>query len=165
MAGWLCLSALCQIPSKVSWAIRRIDILNVVPWWSLFAPNPVASDFRLMFRDRLRDGSLTEWRNVDCDARRVIPLLWKTRTRRHKATFDFCSRLTQIRNRRGEVAAVASVPYMALLNLTVSISRPLEAVETQFAIAEIEGYHLATPVARVVFVSRLHSLETLGHAA
>lgn len=134
----------------------------MVPRWTFFAPNPASSDYHLLYRDRLADGRLTEWRRAL--ARRpksVLVMLLNPQKRRQKAISDFGRSFNRSNRRaRGSVRALQlSMSYIALLHYVAHAAPHADgAVETQFAVVQTFGF-LPERERRVVMHSALHALR------
>jgi hypothetical protein len=92
--------------------LRAVDIFGLVPIWTFFAPNPGMTDYYLLYRDRLADGSFDNWREVDLKQSEngVRLALWNPTKRRHKALTDMVSVLIRLAHSPSVEALIATVP-------------------------------------------------------
>ena len=99
-------------------------MLGLIPIWTFFAPNPGMTDYYLLYRDRLPDGSLDNWRKVDLKKSEngLRLALWNPTKRKHKALTDMVSALTRVANHRAIEALIVTVPYILILNFITSLS-------------------------------------------
>ena len=135
MVVWLAISAVCQVPCRLTTVLRRLDLAGLIPNWPFFAPVPGMCDYYLLYRDERAGGGVTDWRELSlCDDRRPWHLLWNPRKREKKALFDLTVAL--LRDVRPEYleASQLSVPYLALITYVSSLPRLSETRTTQFLV-------------------------------
>src|SRR5205809_143093 len=97
LAVWLLLILVRQL-SHVPWrwsrdvarAIQRNDPLQLIPSFCFFAPNPPLSEFELLYRDALEDGTETAWRAVELYASTWRRAVWHPEKRRYQVAFRLC---------------------------------------------------------------------------
>lgn len=156
MAGWLLLSAACQISSPFERWLRRRDVLSLIPRWCFFAPRPAMHDFHLLYRDRDRDGAVSPWRMVpSCAPPRLLSAVWNPGRRHNKALIDVVQELLELTKLDIDPASVQlTVPYLALLTFVSGLARLDSECETQFAVARSRNGDEGGP--EVLFVSALH---------
>jgi hypothetical protein len=96
-------------------------VFGLIPIWTFFAPNPGMTDYYLLYRDRLPDGSLDNWRKVELkQSENGFRLaLWNPTKRNHKALSDMVSSLIRLANHRRSEALV-TVPYILILNVVTT---------------------------------------------
>ena len=142
------------------------------PNWNFFSPRPGRWDFHLLYRDKLADGSTTEWTQVRefSETPDRYKWLWNTASHRSKLLFDIQQQLTTKFQELEEVQEmepgdlqkletqehVVTTPYLLLLNYVTRDDHHEEATETQFMImrsTELEEYEPAA-----LFVSNYHEL-------
>lgn len=72
--------------------------LFLAPNWNFFAPYPGKWDYHLLYRDRLADDSLTEWREADelTETPHRFKWGWNPQMFRMKALVDFNQGLTKV---------------------------------------------------------------------
>lgn len=143
---WFLISIPHQFTNNLGKGIKKLNIFGLIPGWTFFAPNPGISDYRFVFRDVLPKGQ-TEWKEVEwCDRRRLADALWHPQRHRTKLIVDCVSAFVQtvqemrkigLTARGGTPPWIVSVPYLALLNVAVSMPRAsADAKARQFAIVE-----------------------------
>src|ERR1700686_2969061 len=84
--GWLAATIAIQFHSSCPHWLRAVNVFWLIPVWTFFAPNPGMTDYYLLYRDRLPDGSFDNWRKVELknspNGFRVA--LWNPTKRKHK---------------------------------------------------------------------------------
>lgn len=147
LAFWFLISIPHQFTGRVGKTVRRHNPFGLIPGWTFFAPTPGTSDYRFVFRDVLPEGP-SEWNEVEwCRPRSLLDALWHPRRHRTKLVVDCVSAflLTVQEMRRlghpeqpgGTPPWIVSVPYLALLNVVVSMPRVSAGIRArQFAIVE-----------------------------
>lgn len=158
LAVWLALSAVCQVPSRLEQWIRRRDYAGLIPHWSFFAPQPGTWNYHLVFRDRLADGSISRWTEVDViDPRRPWHAVWNPRRRQKKAFHDLVTQLMRLSSTTLPGDLALTVPYLVLLTWVCSLPRALATTGRQFALVFGYGATSDEPP-EPAFVSALHPL-------
>jgi len=145
---WFLISIPHQFTNGFGRRIKKLNIFGLIPGWTFFAPNPGISDYRFVFRDIFSEGH-SEWKEVEwCRCRRLVDALWHPQRHRTKLIVDCVSafvltvqemrKLGLATETEGDTPAwIVAVPYMALLNVTVSMPRASADVRArQFAIIE-----------------------------
>ena len=99
--------------------LRAVDLFGLIPIWTFFAPNPGMTDYYLLYRDRLPDGSFDNWRKVELkESENGFRLaLWNPTKRKHKALSDIVSSLMKLANHRGSDGLIVTVPYILISEL------------------------------------------------
>ncbi|EIE98540.1 hypothetical protein [Saccharomonospora glauca] len=140
---------------------KRIDpTAMAIPNWRFFAPTPARHDFNVLYRDRLRNGELTPWREQEITKDRTLrQMLWHPDRRMEKALFDVASELLQSREQIQEAERIQlTVPYLAMLNfVSYQVEHHPDAVAVQFLIAQSAG-HDESVEPTMLFLSEFHSL-------
>jgi hypothetical protein len=152
LALWFICSLANQFcPGRWRWGrrftaiLKRTDPLALVPDYRYFAPAPPAFDLELLYRDRLRDGSVTPWRAFDISSDPRWRLFWNSGKRRYQAAADHCARLIhqatlQIVGQRTAEQMYLSSSYVAVVQYVAGASHSIAGVETQFLIAVSAGF-------------------------
>jgi hypothetical protein len=136
--------------------IRRADLLALIPEWRFFAPIPGQHDFYLLFRDRLEDGTISDWQELaSLGRRRWWHGVWNPKKRSNKALFDVVQAFTEYVS-AGDRALKISIPYLTLLNHVSSVPRPVSAKFTQFLLMYSHGKSSEEP--SVFYLSDFHLL-------
>jgi hypothetical protein len=164
---WFIISIPHQFNNEFGQRIKKLNTFALIPGWTFFAPTPGTTNYRFVFRDYKEDGSCGEWQEVEwCGCRRLMHAVWHPERHRTKLIVDCVSAfiLTAQEMRKlglkadgGTQPWVVSVPYLALLNVAVSMPRTLTSKARQFAIVE------QTPSApsekpRVIVCSSAHDI-------
>jgi hypothetical protein len=164
LCTWLCLTLARQL-GEIKWhrrwtlsqAIQRHDVLQLIPSFYFFAPNPPMFEFELLYRDCLENGTTTAWRALDLYSSRWWRPLWNPEKRRSQVAFRLCSTLiqhakAQIRGQRGREELYVSAAYVALACRVTVAPHTLTTAATQFLIAISPGFD-ARKGAAIAFVS------------
>ncbi len=155
---WFVVCVACQLPMPMARALRRFDLVGVVPDWRFFAPRPATKDFYLMFRDSLEDGAATDWTEIETLAPRPWwGLLWNPDRRVRKAMFDLTTELAGELTANNDTTVKLTVPYLALLAFVAAQPRSPASACTQFMILQAGG---AQEDHESLFLSDFHELWT-----
>jgi hypothetical protein len=142
--------------------LRALDIFGLIPIWTFFAPNPGMTDYYLLYRDRLPDGSLDNWRKADLKASEngLRLALWNPTKRKQKALTDLVSVLIRLANNHRRIEPlIATVPYILILNFITSCPHSLGTTGTQFMVLEHGGFSGEPERSRVLVMSGIHRLD------
>jgi hypothetical protein len=152
-SAWLVLTVFWQFEycREHSRFLRTMSVLHVLPIWTFFAPRPGMSDTHILYRDKGRDDTITDWQEVTlAEQRRIIHFLWNPRKRMDKLAVDAVAEVKSIKNR-----AVAdgieedilqhqiklSKGYLILLNIVFAETRVrTESTWRQFVV--VDATHL-----------------------
>src|SRR5438876_11504878 len=94
LAVWFLLTVVCQFSGSWTDWLRRFDVVGLIPSWRFFAPVPATGDFHLLYRDRLPDGSLSQWKELYfSETYRWWHMVWNPNRRGKKALFDLTTEL------------------------------------------------------------------------
>jgi hypothetical protein len=151
LGGWLIVSIVGQFHSKRINRIRRYDYFNLIPLWTFFAPNPGQSDYHLLYRDKLRDGSLTDWAEIPLTHRREVKaFVWNPMKRETKVLADIVNSVATLVDYHREQntpvktigdAVMLSTPYLILMNIVLHRAKnTFQSEQRQFALAETHGF-------------------------
>jgi hypothetical protein len=158
---WIAATIVNQFHSWCPTWLRAVDVFGLIPVWTFFAPNPGMTDYYLLYRDRLPDGSFDNWRKVDLKRSEngFRLALWNPTKRKHKALSDMVSSLTALAQQRGSQGLIASVPYVLILNYIASRPHSLGSNGTQFMVLEHSGFSNEPERSRVLVLSGIHRLH------
>ncbi|MBK1787267.1 hypothetical protein [Prauserella cavernicola] len=161
LAGWAGLTVFQQL-DRSHWLQWKVDPTAMgIPNWRFFAPTPGRHDFNLLYRDKLADGGLGEWRehSIGVD-RKALHMVWHPGRRVEKALFDAITQLFQMSEDLEDQRRVQlTVPYLALLNFVSNeIDHADDAVEVQFMIGQ-SAAHEASVDPKLLFLSEWHRLD------
>ncbi len=157
LVAWFAVSFLCQfLPMRLQGLLRALDVFGLIPRWMFFSPSFASSDYHLLYREALCDGTLTQWREVPLAVRRsLVSAVWNPERRHRYAVAAAVTRLVQQARARRRVPLTQTDGYAAILALITSQGGTPLTRGFQFAIAESHGYETRTP-SRMVLVSELH---------
>lgn len=126
---WILLTIFWQFDyiRKTSALIRKLNTFNILPIWTFFAPNPGMYDTHLLFRDKLENGDITNWKEVDVvQKRKLYHFIWNPLKRKNKLIIDAISEVKTIKNSESQYATDKAVldnqikfskGYLLLLNI------------------------------------------------
>jgi hypothetical protein len=165
---WLALCIASQFSTDRINALKRFDVLQILPIWTFFAPNPGRSDYHVIGRDRLRDGTVTSWRDVlPIPGQDALSPFWNPRKRRTKVVVDAVATLVDMVGRAKrddrptaslERTLLISGPYLVLVNIVAhAADHHPDAAAFQFAVVERQGFGREEPPTPLV-MSPFHGL-------
>jgi hypothetical protein len=165
LIGWGAISAARQIHPDPGYLVARLDPLGVyIPNYRFFAPEPAVEDICVIVRDRMADGTLGEWREIDLSRpRRTWHMLVYSIRRIEKGLGDLARHLMRSAAViRDNDRLSTSLAYTTLLNVaTYSVEHDRGAVQVQFAIGTVAAYEPAVEP-QIKFVSNFHDLPNSG---
>lgn len=158
---WVAATAANQFHSWCPTWLRALDIFGLIPVWTFFAPNPGMTDYYLLYRDCLLDGSFDNWRKVELKPSEngLRLAIWNPAKRKQKAFSDMVSALIRLANERKVEALIVTVPYILILNFITSRPHSLGANSTQFMVMEHGGFSRDPERSRVLMMSGIHRLH------
>lgn len=161
LSVWFSLTLMEQL-QKGTKVNRRIDPLSaVIPNWRFFGPQPAMHDCHLLYRDELRGGKMTAWREVEVvEERRSSHMFWHPNRRREKVLFDATEEMKSYAGRERDLRKLqVTVPYLLLLSyVTRYCNHHPQAIRTQFLLANGPGYDEAGSEPLLFFASDVHKL-------
>src|SRR5688500_6202278 len=157
---WLGLSVLNQFHHG-QWIkpIKRFDRVGILPDWTLFAPTPVRSDYRLLYRDMSAEGTLSSWKEIKFRNHSVLRSVWHPERRIQKGLNVSVASLVRrtIAAGKFEKRRLLEVPYILILNFVEKQPRDFRAMKRQFIITQTDGVGTdGNP--RIIFLSVFHVL-------
>jgi hypothetical protein len=160
-ALWVLATIANQFHSWCPRWLRVIDIFGLIPVWTFFAPNPGMTDYYLLYRDRMPDGSMNNWKKVELKGSEngLSLALWNPTKRRQKALSDLLTSSVELFRERDFDVVSASVPYLLLLNFITSRPHALGTSCTQFMVMEHDGFAGDPSRSRVLLLSKLHRVN------
>ncbi|NGO43242.1 hypothetical protein [Streptomyces ureilyticus] len=143
--AWLSMTVVRQFQSP--WArklCQRVDPTGAaLPISTFFAPRPGNTDTHLLVRDKLADGTVTEWAEYQLIEKRTLRhMVWHSGRRSEKAMFDVLNQLRQILATEQRIEYLQlTVPYLIVLNFVTHHCPHDPATEkTQFLLVTSTGY-------------------------
>ena len=116
------------------------------------------SDYHLLYRDELEDGSLSNWVEIPMtEERKLFSFLWNPEKKSKKVLSDVVASLLQLGTRES-VALMLSLPYLILLNVVVHHGDTRAVVKRQFVLVE-KLRNEENPTIQVVMISASHPLR------
>jgi hypothetical protein len=160
-ALWFGATAISQFRNGVGRWIKAHDPFALVPMWTFFAPNPGTRDLRLLWRDRLVDGTLAPWHELlppDTGFRRALWNPWK---RQRKAVFDAGQLVAQIAAQSGDDPLVlVTFPFVMLLAAVSAMPASALSLARQFVIVDTAGSDDGPQEPRLILASHWHELTS-----
>jgi len=161
---WLVCSVILQFNPPWFSLTERYDLFMLLPRWTFFAPRPGMSDYHLLYRDHMEDGSLDPWIEIPItEERKPFSFIWNPEKKSKKILSDVVAALLQSGIRDG-AALMLSLPYLILLNVVVHHGEIRVGVRRQFVLVE-KLQHGETPAVQVVMISGSHPLQRSRPAA
>jgi hypothetical protein len=158
---WFAASVVHQFRFAAWQRLARIDILNLLPRWTFFAPNPGRTDFHIVFRDFAGD-SPGEWRNfLSLPRPNRLRWLWNPDRFVAKAASDAIVALQAAASTKSmsERSVLFSGPYLAILTWVMAPRDKCAAVgKRQFAVVGTQGFGKERRL-EVLFVSEAHRAD------
>jgi hypothetical protein len=159
---WLILTCANQPIFRSNKWISRYDIFRLIPMWTFFAPNPGVSDFNLLSRVKLADGTITDFQEIPLRGEKKISMaLFNPDRRLQKALNDHARTIiTQIENdvtEQNKENIKLTFSYISVLNYCTKLPAVANASAIQFIIIETFGYReLEEP--RLILNSEFHRI-------
>ena len=157
------LSVIGQFEIKLNYYIRGFDPFALLPIWTFFAPNPGQTDYHLLYRDKLSDGTVTELREIEVtETRRWISFLWNPEKHSKKVLSDVVAMAVDSLPSDRPVGRelMLTLPYLLLLNVVCHQGGDGGAragARRQFLVVETFGIDRIAPL-RVLIQSEFHPL-------
>lgn len=166
---WLALTVVVQFHYERINFFRRFDVLNLLPTWTFFAPNPGSTDYHIIFRNRFESGEVTAWRDaLPIPKQNAICAVWNPQKRHVKVVGDAVSSILEAyataRSKGQSKESIESAliffgPYLVILNLVLqSAGHPPKTVSLQFAIVERTSFGREAPP-RPILLSQFHRIR------
>lgn len=156
--SWAVVSCVAQFSSRRILPLRQADWFALIPQWTFFAPNPGTSDYHLMFRDRLKDGGYSQFKEIHLAfPRKLTDTLWNPGKRNQKILSDLVQALAQMVDEIELSQMVFTIPYILLLNYVSNVEHFHNALATQFIIVESPKLNSKTPA--IIYISAFHRLQ------
>ena len=155
---WIVLTVLAQFESSsVATKVKILDTFHLIPRWTFFAPNPCLSNYHLVYRDFLLDGSCSSWAEVHglITPRGVWGSIWNPRKRRAKCFIDVVQMLSA--HPPDQQPPVLSFGYIWALHMCIFLPRTQAAQFRQFAVVAVMRGRSEEQVSPL-FVSLKHRL-------
>ena len=167
--SWLLLTIGNQFQGRASRWVRSVDLFNIVPRWTFFAPQPGRTDIHLLYRGMSDAHGHGQWREAyPVTIRSWWTVIRNPEKRRRKAIVDLANRLVQTASDGEDDPGriTIGIPYLAFLNFVSGLDDGHTSLEMrQFALVASEGPQ-STAAPRVLARSGPHMVaEGLNHAA
>ncbi len=128
--------------------MSKIDVFNLLPVWTFFAPNPGITDYKLLYRIRKKDGHVSKFKNINLNQRKsILNAFWNPDKRSQKALSDLVQELKQfIFNNEisdeNQNLIKLTLGYITILNYCTGLEKTNDndADSVQFMILETYGF-------------------------
>jgi hypothetical protein len=160
--SWLILTCANQPVFRSNKWISQHDIFHLVPIWTFFAPNPGVSDYNLLSRVKLADGTITAFQEIPLRSKKQISIaLFNPNRRLQKALHDHARTIImQIEKgipEENKENIKLTFSYISVLNYCSKLPAAPNAHSVQFIILESFGYlELREP--RLILNSEFHKI-------
>lgn len=155
---WFAASVLNQFPRSSAWAITAWDHIGFVPFWNFFAPEPVSSDYYLVYRHFGSDGWIGPWQDFTVPPKRaLLSWIWHPHRRSRKIIMETAFAIITNAATVEESASIRlGTPYLLILHCVSRAPRFSDSVAVQYAF--IRQSHRGSNESPVAFVSDIHLL-------
>jgi hypothetical protein len=158
--AYLIVTALAQRP-RFPWVrwLKGRDTFALIPIWTFFAPNPGTTDTRLLWRERLFDGTISPWHEVDPPTWGMLRAVWNPSKRIRKAITDASSILARraAAEPKNKLLLI-SIPFLMILRYVCSFPASPLVVARQFVLCQTSGADGEGTEPKLVLVSNWHAL-------
>lgn len=157
----LVVTALTQVrkPGFVRW-LKRHDTFALIPIWTFFAPNPGTSDTRILWRERLFDGTISPWHEIAPPTGGLRRAFWNPDKRVRKAITDVGPGLARrARKQPDSKLVLVSVPFLMVLQYISALPGSPLAESRQFTVVQTSGADDEDGEPRILLVSNWHALR------
>lgn len=160
---WILATCVCQFKeTKLSSWLKKFDTFSLIPLWTFFAPNPGTKDYHLLYREKSRNGEVSDWIEIDIqENRRFWSFLWNPRKRTKKVLSDIIQGLVPMipSSKKKSNSIMLSLPYMLVLNVVgLQKAQTGDHDSRQFVLAESEGYANDAPP-NLILLSPYHPVS------
>jgi hypothetical protein len=102
---WAILSVLSQSTTKIKNKLKKNDLLNILPNYKFFCPNPIRHDYFLYYRKVMQDSSWSDWEKMSVGKKTpMLCLLWNPLKKERKVFYrmakDLKRKKTQYQKRK-----------------------------------------------------------------
>jgi hypothetical protein len=159
-ACWFGITVRFHFPLSGNYRLRLKDPLGIVPDCRFFCPTPIKSNYYVLYRDLLKDGNFTAWKELNLlPRRRVLDCFWNPGRKLRKSFLDVTVELANVSMKNKENVIMGSVSYLAILRHISNMERTVDARITQFAVmggSSIEKEESA----ELLLLSKLHFIHS-----
>jgi hypothetical protein len=140
--SWLALTILNQFEGRISYRLRRLDMLGLIPVWKFFAPKPGIHDHYVLIQDRDLSGHSLEWKQVlGPMGRRPESFIWNPDKWENKAVADLVQLVAQVMQADvlDRQALMLTSPYLVMLRFALRQPCDPQIVCRRFALVRKQG--------------------------
>lgn len=148
---WVILTIIKQF-DKTILKLSKYDFFALIPNWTLFAPNPKFSDYKLFYRDKLSDGSVSDLIEIDWINNHAKNFLWRGQMREQKFLSLVSKDVYKYREKKIDLMFFFDIKTQMLKNYIMHYKVPEDIVTRQVTVVETYG-HLVNREELIVFVT------------
>lgn len=98
---WVLLIILKQFNKNLKGYIKY-DVFALIPSWTLFAPRPAYTDYKVCYRDLLDDGTSTDLKEIILETSNYSKMLWGGQNREKKLISIICKESINNKKHKGQ---------------------------------------------------------------
>lgn len=120
--------------------LKGRDACAYIPRWTFFAPTPLVSDIRVLWREQLTDGSVSPWREILPPIGGLRRAVWNPGRRARKGIIDCGPVIVRLMAREStSPLSPISLPYLMVLQHVAGLPGCTLSVARQFTVVATQG--------------------------
>ncbi|MFD2909764.1 hypothetical protein ACFSX9_13585 [Flavobacterium ardleyense] len=148
---WIFLTIVKQFDKSI-FKLSKYDIFALIPNWKLFAPNPKYSDYKIFYRDKFLDGSISDLIEIDWINNKTKNFLWKGQMREQKFLSLVSKDVYKYREKKIDLMFFFDIKTIMLKNYIRNYRITNNIITRQLIVVETYG-HLVKREELIVFVT------------
>lgn len=148
---WIFFTIVKQFDKSI-FKLSKFDIFALIPNWKLFAPNPKYSDYKIFYRDKFLDGTISDLIEIDWVANSAKNFLWKGQMREQKFLSLISKNTFNYRKKKTDYLFFFDIKVLMLKNYIKNYSLPENVATRQIVVIESFG-HLVKREELIIFVT------------
>jgi hypothetical protein len=148
---WVLLTIVKQFDKTVL-RLSEYDIFALIPNWTLFAPNPRFSDYKIFYRDKFIDGTISDLFEIDWISNKAKNFLWKGQMREQKFLSLVSKDVYKYRDKKIDFLFFFNIKTIMLKNYLKNYKVPDNITTRQITVVETYG-HLINREELIIFVT------------
>lgn len=160
---WLAWTILHQFQLPFTKKGKILSAFSLIPTWRFFAPRPLHTDYEIFYRDKDKDGNLTQFRIIPLrEEKSLLNALFNPNARKCKVISDSMRSFRTILAKGNDETFLRSYPYTLLSHFILNL--PIDnnlSIERQFIIVRVSDIFSenGNRDLKVVFTSPLLTLN------